>query len=83
MSRRDLSNTAAIAVVSLIFFTWGGLTSLNDVLIPHLKAVFAMDYAQTMLIHASRTRSSVGRTARPAGALMVRPRHSPATMRIR
>lgn len=47
---RQLSNPAAIAVVSLIFFTWGGLTSLNDVLIPHLKAVFAMNYAQTMLI---------------------------------
>lgn len=50
MSRRDLSNPAAIAVVSLIFFTWGGLTSLNDVLIPHLKAVFSMNYAQAMLI---------------------------------
>lgn len=52
MSRqqRDLSHSAAIAVVSLIFFTWGGLTSLNDVLIPHLKAVFQMDYFQTMLI---------------------------------
>jgi FHS family L-fucose permease-like MFS transporter len=50
MTRRNLSNTAAIAVVSLIFFTWGGLTSLNDVLIPHLKAVFSMNYAQTMLI---------------------------------
>lgn len=50
MTRRDLSSTAAIAVVSLIFFTWGGLTSLNDVLIPHLKAVFAMNFAQTMLI---------------------------------
>jgi FHS family L-fucose permease-like MFS transporter len=47
---RQLSNPAALAVVSLIFFVWGGLTSLNDVLIPHLKAVFAMDYAQTMLI---------------------------------
>lgn len=50
MNQRQLSNPAAIAVVSLIFFTWGGLTSLNDVLIPHLKAVFAMNYAQTMLI---------------------------------
>ena len=50
MTQRPLSNPAAIAVVSLIFFTWGGLTSLNDVLIPHLKAVFAMNYAQTMLI---------------------------------
>ena len=50
MSRRNLSSSAAIAILSIIFFTWGALTSLNDVLIPHLKAVFAMNYAQTMLI---------------------------------
>ncbi|WP_045737572.1 sugar MFS transporter [Xanthomonas sp. MUS 060] len=50
MNSRPLSNTAAIAVVSMIFFTWGGLTSLNDVLIPHLKAVFQMNYTQSMLI---------------------------------
>lgn len=50
MSRRHLSSTAAIAVLTSIFFTWGALTSLNDVLIPHLKAVFEMNYAQTMLI---------------------------------
>ncbi|GAA5068664.1 L-fucose:H+ symporter permease [Lysobacter panacisoli] len=50
MSRRHLSSTAAIAVLTTIFFTWGALTSLNDVLIPHLKAVFEMNYAQTMLI---------------------------------
>ncbi|MEZ0472392.1 L-fucose:H+ symporter permease [Luteimonas salinilitoris] len=53
MNQRHLSNTAALAVVSLIFFTWGGLTSLNDVLIPHLKAVFEMGYAQTMLIQST------------------------------
>jgi MFS transporter, FHS family, L-fucose permease len=50
MSRRNLSSTAAIAVLSVIFFTWGALTCLNDVLIPHLKAVFEMNYARTMLI---------------------------------
>jgi FHS family L-fucose permease-like MFS transporter len=50
MSRRTLNASAAIAVLSAVFFTWGALTSLNDVLIPHLKAVFAMNYAQTMLI---------------------------------
>ena len=50
MKRRPLTSTAAIAVLSAVFFTWGALTSLNDVLIPHLKAVFAMNYAQTMLI---------------------------------
>src|SRR5687767_10024507 len=33
-----------------------------------------------MLIHASRTRSAVGRTG-PLGALMRRPRHRPATIR--
>lgn len=53
MTRQPLSNTAAIAVVTLIFFTWGGLTSLNDVLIPHLKAVFDMNYARTMLIQST------------------------------
>src|SRR5690349_23832070 len=37
----------------------------------------------TMLIHASRTRSAVGRTASPGGALMVRPRQRPATIRTR
>ena len=50
MSARPLSNGTAIAVLTMIFFTWGALTSLNDVLIPHLKAVFEMNYAQTMLI---------------------------------
>jgi FHS family L-fucose permease-like MFS transporter len=50
MKTRELSTPVAIAIVSLIFFAWGGMTSLNDVLIPHLKAVFAMNYAQTMLI---------------------------------
>ncbi|KRA81951.1 MFS transporter [Lysobacter sp. Root667] len=53
MNGRTLSYGAATAVVSLIFFTWGGLTSLNDVLIPHLKSVFDMNYAQTMLIQSS------------------------------
>lgn len=50
MTRPYLSSNAALAVLSVIFFTWGALTSLNDVLIPHLKAVFEMNYAQTMLI---------------------------------
>src|SRR5689334_4296104 len=36
-----------------------------------------------MLIHASRTRSRVGRTARPFGALILRPRQRPATIRKR
>lgn len=37
------------AVISL-FFVWGGLTSLNDILIPRLKALFELNYLQAMMI---------------------------------
>lgn len=42
--------TAALGVLATLFFMWGFCTVLNDVLIPHLKAVFEMNYVQTMLI---------------------------------
>ena len=29
---------------------WGLLTSLNDVLIPHLKAIYTLSYVQAMLV---------------------------------
>ncbi|MCL1142620.1 sugar MFS transporter [Shewanella gaetbuli] len=40
------------ALVSLtsLFFMWGFITCLNDILIPHLKAVFSLSYAEAMLI---------------------------------
>jgi FHS family L-fucose permease-like MFS transporter len=37
-------------VVTILFFMWGLLTSLNDVLIPHLKAVYTLTYVQAMLV---------------------------------
>jgi MFS transporter, FHS family, L-fucose permease len=40
----------ALALVTNLFFMWGFCTVLNDVLVPHLKAVFAMNYVETMLI---------------------------------
>ncbi|HYG07150.1 MAG TPA: L-fucose:H+ symporter permease [Stenotrophomonas sp.] len=40
----------ALAVVTSIFFMWGFLTCLNDILIPHLKAVFELNYARAMLV---------------------------------
>lgn len=40
--------TLVLAVVAL-FFIWGGLTSLNDVLIPKLKGLFALSYTEAML----------------------------------
>ena len=40
---------ALISLTSL-FFMWGFITCLNDILIPHLKAVFSLNYTQAMLI---------------------------------
>jgi len=39
-----------LTVITSIFFMFGFLTCLNDILIPHLKAVFELNYAQSMLI---------------------------------
>src|SRR3546814_6350104 len=40
----------ALVVVTSIFFMWGFLTCLNDILIPHLKASFELSWVQAMLI---------------------------------
>ncbi|WP_225737473.1 L-fucose:H+ symporter permease [Dyella acidiphila] len=40
----------ALGVMTAVFFMWGFLTCLNDILIPHLKAVFELNYAQAMLV---------------------------------
>src|SRR5271168_4331636 len=39
-----------LAIVTTLFFMWGFLTCLNDILIPHLKAIFELSYAKVMLI---------------------------------
>jgi len=46
-----LSGTSALttAVIGL-FFLWGGITSLNDILIPKLKSLFVLNYAEAMLV---------------------------------
>jgi FHS family L-fucose permease-like MFS transporter len=44
------SNPGAMAVVTTIFFMWGLITVLNDILIPHLKAIFSLDYTQVMMV---------------------------------
>ncbi|WP_049621784.1 L-fucose:H+ symporter permease [Frateuria defendens] len=41
---------AALIALTTIFFIWGFLTSLNDILVPHLKAVFELNYTQAMLV---------------------------------
>lgn len=42
--------TFPLTVLTSLFFMWGFITCLNDILIPHLKTVFALNYTQSMLI---------------------------------
>ncbi len=44
------TNYSAMAMVTTLFFMWGFITCLNDILIPHLKAIFSLNYAQVMLV---------------------------------
>ncbi len=45
--------TGELTVLTTLFFMWGFLTCLNDILIPHLKAVFLLNYAEAMLVQLS------------------------------
>ena len=44
------NSAGALGLLTSLFFLWGFMTVLNDVLIPHLKAVFVLSYAQSMLV---------------------------------
>jgi FHS family L-fucose permease-like MFS transporter len=52
VSQSDSSSsyTGPLAVVTTLFFMWGFLTCLNDILVPHLKPIFDLNYTRVMLI---------------------------------
>lgn len=41
---------APLATVTTLFFMWGFLTCLNDILVPHLKSIFDLNYAKSQLV---------------------------------
>ena len=44
------SYTRPLIIVTSLFFMWGFITSLNDILVPHLKSIFDLSYTQVMLV---------------------------------
>ena len=42
--------TGALITVTTLFFMWGFLTALNDILVPHLKPIFDLNYKQVILV---------------------------------
>ena len=46
------TNIAALSLVTALFFLWGFVTVLNDVLIPHFKDIFNLSYKSSSLVQA-------------------------------
>lgn len=44
------TDTRAMSVATALFFMVGFLTCLNDIVIPHLKSIFQLNYAEAMLV---------------------------------
>jgi len=61
----------AMAVVTTIFFMWGFLTCLNDILMPHLKSAFTLNYTQAALVQFTFF-GAYFLMALPAGRLVAR-----------
>jgi len=40
----------SLTILTSLFFIWGFITCLNDILIPHFKAVFTLNYTEAMLV---------------------------------
>lgn len=48
--RREMSHRAALRAMLALFFLWGFLTSLNDILVPRFQTLFALSYAVAVLV---------------------------------
>jgi FHS family L-fucose permease-like MFS transporter len=69
--RTSLGTRSLVWLVVGLFFIWGGATSLNDILIPKLKGLFALSYAEVMLTQFAFFMAYF-LFAVPAGALVAR-----------
>ncbi len=72
MNMKNNSGTShlySLSLLSTLFFMWGFITVLNDILIPHLKGLFDLSYARTMLIQFSFF-GAYFITSIPAGAII-------------
>jgi len=69
--KQTTSYNYSMALLSTLFFMWGFITVLNDILIPHLKGLFDLNYTRTMLIQFCFF-GAYFITSIPAGAIISR-----------
>lgn len=50
MTEQNNNYRFALTALTTLFFMWGFITCLNDILIPYLRLLFDLNYAQSMLI---------------------------------
>lgn len=56
-------------IINSLFFIWGFITVLNDILVPHFKALFDLNYAAVMLVQFCFF-AAYGLISIPAGKLV-------------
>jgi len=50
---KPMNFKAALGLLTSLFFMWGFLTCMNDILIPHLKGLFNLTFTQAMLVNST------------------------------
>lgn len=50
---RATTDVRAMTLATALFFMWGFLTCMNDILVPHLKHIFSLSIAQAALIQTA------------------------------
>lgn len=53
MTQQNSNYGGAMALVTSLFFFWGFMTVMNDILIPHLQNIFDLTYGQSQLVNLS------------------------------
>ena len=50
---RTTTDYRAMSIATALFFMWGFLTSMNDVIIPHLQSIFELNNARSQLVNSA------------------------------
>src|SRR5882757_9836081 len=53
VSGAQKTQTGALITLTSLFFMWGFVTVLNDILSPHLQSIFSLSYKQASLVHVA------------------------------
>jgi len=71
MHAKSNGRRAAFTTVTTLFFTWGFITSVIDPLIPSVRAIFSLNYAESMLTQFAFF-LAYGVVSLPAGMVVAR-----------